>query len=217
MIPTLVGYQTDPTAPPEGIYAYTLHGNGLALRASRPELRATLPLAVCSVRGRAPLTPGIQLLIPRLPAIYLQEVLRQARQARDAQGQQIEQLWYLGWNARSSTWWLDSPPQAATPVSVISTAGARYPPHQHAVLEIHSHHHLMAYWSPTDDRDELGFRIYGVLGVINTNPCIRFRIGLHGYVWEIPPMWICELPAEFTTHPADRLEPVARDLTADFS
>ena len=34
----------------------------------------------------------------------------------------------------------------------------------HAIVEIHSHHRMAARFSPTDDRDETSFKLYGVSG-----------------------------------------------------
>src|SRR5256885_8021306 len=37
-----------------------------------------------------------------------------------------------------------------------------------AVVEVHSHHAMRAYFSNTDDRDETTRRVYGVLGRLDT-------------------------------------------------
>jgi hypothetical protein len=62
-------------------------------------------------------------------------------------------------------------PQQASGCSVRAT------PVPDAVLEVHSHHAMGAYFSPTDDRDERGRRVYGVLGRLNTAaPELAFRV-----------------------------------------
>ena len=56
---------------------------------------------------------------------------------------------------------------------------------------------MRAYFSGTDDADETGFRIYGVIGLINCDPKIpelRLRVGVHGNFWEIPADWVFEMP-----------------------
>ncbi|MGD2184454.1 hypothetical protein [Lusitaniella coriacea] len=60
-------------------------------------------------------------------------------------------------------------------------------------MEIHSHHHLPAYFSAQDDTDESGCKIYGVLGTIFTRPALRLRVGLYNrQFWEIPTNWAFE-------------------------
>jgi Prokaryotic homologs of the JAB domain len=62
-------------------------------------------------------------------------------------------------------------PQQASGCSVRAT------PIPDAVVEIHSHHAMGAYFSPTDDRDETGRRVYGVLGRLNSAvPELAFRV-----------------------------------------
>ena len=43
---------------------------------------------------------------------------------------------------------------------------------------------MRAYFSDTDNRDETGFRIYGVMGEIFSNPQIRMRVGIYGHFYE---------------------------------
>ena len=50
------------------------------------------------------------------------------------------------------------PPQEGTASSLA------YQPPAGVVAEFHSHGHHRAFFSATDDRDEQGFRIYGVVG-----------------------------------------------------
>jgi hypothetical protein len=40
---------------------------------------------------------------------------------------------------------------------------------------------LPAFWSATDDRDEQGACIYGVIGRLDAQPEIRLRLSLYGY------------------------------------
>jgi hypothetical protein len=62
-------------------------------------------------------------------------------------------------------------PQQASGCSVRAT------PVPDAVVEVHSHHAMRAYFSGTDDRDETARRVYGVLGRLDTTtPEISFRV-----------------------------------------
>jgi hypothetical protein len=58
-----------------------------------------------------------------------------------------------------------------------SGCGVRATPVHDAVVEIHSHHAMRAYFSSTDDRDETGRRVYGVLGRLDApTPEIALRV-----------------------------------------
>ena len=67
-----------------------------------------------------------------------------------------------------------------------------------ALIEGHSHHEMRAYFSPTDDHDELihgGFKVYFVIGRIHEKPQILTRVCVHGYSWEVPAATFFALPA----------------------
>jgi hypothetical protein len=51
------------------------------------------------------------------------------------------------------------------------------------VLDIHSHTDgVPAQFSPTDNRDEQGFRLYAVVGDLrNLCPTVELRLGVYGY------------------------------------
>lgn len=48
------------------------------------------------------------------------------------------------------------------------------------VMDIHSHHDMEAFFSTTDDEDELATRLYAVIGRVNTKPELLLRYGLQG-------------------------------------
>lgn len=59
-----------------------------------------------------------------------------------------------------------------------------------AVVEVHSHNAMSAYFSPTDDHDETGRRIFGVIGRLDTDaPELAFRVatGCSPHVFEPVP------------------------------
>ena len=58
-----------------------------------------------------------------------------------------------------------------------SGCAVRATPVHDAMVEVHSHHAMRAYFSATDDRDETGRRIYGVLGRLDgLHPEIALRV-----------------------------------------
>ena len=68
------------------------------------------------------------------------------------------------------------PPQAGTATRLA------YQPPAEVVAEFHSHGSSRAFFSATDDRDEQGFRIYGVVGrLADALPELRLRVGVYGH------------------------------------
>ncbi|GAH75566.1 unnamed protein product [marine sediment metagenome] len=49
------------------------------------------------------------------------------------------------------------------------------------VLEIHSHGQMAAGFSSTDNMDETGLKLYGVIGSLDAVPVVKLRIGAYGY------------------------------------
>ncbi|MDQ2806412.1 MAG: hypothetical protein M3Z04_05770 [Chloroflexota bacterium] len=190
---------TTPTLPPyEGpLYEYWLHGGGVALRAERPQLHACIPLGGATVRGLPTLAPTVTLSVPPVPAGALALMLDRARSARDPAGHPREILFHLRWGGLR--WKLDIPPQVGTPGAVQPTAGDAASSYAQALIEVHSHHSMRAYWSTTDDQDEQGFRLYGVLGTIFSRPVLRLRVGVYGVFHEIDPTGVFQLPPELHT------------------
>ena len=68
------------------------------------------------------------------------------------------------------------PPQAGTATRLA------YQPPAGVVAEFHSHGSSRAFFSATDDRDEQGFRIYGVVGRLDAPlPELSLRVGVYGH------------------------------------
>lgn len=184
--PTLVRHLiAAPTLPPpQGAYEYIVAANGLFLRAENARLAIQLYLQAWTpgtVRGVPPLEPYLRLRHPQLPSTLLHRLLADARTRRDAAGRLVEALYHVLPCERNFA--LIVPPQQATPASVTAIRNAASDP----LLEIHSHGTMAAFWSATDNRDEGGFRFYGVVGRLEANlPEIRVRLGVYGYWWEVP-------------------------------
>ena len=57
-----------------------------------------------------------------------------------------------------------------------------YTPFPNTVAEFHSHGRMTGFFSSQDNRDEQGFKIYGVLGSLASNsPQVNFCLGIYGY------------------------------------
>ena len=104
-----------------------------------------------------------------IPAHVLELGLRWFRIAPDT-----ERLFAVRWDGQAYR--LVVPPQVGT-----ATRLACAPP-SGVVAEFHSHGGSRAFFSVTDDRDEQGFRIYGVVGRLDTPlPELSLRVGVYGH------------------------------------
>jgi PRTRC genetic system protein A len=177
---------------PTGLYHYLVAANGIFLHSQRAELAALLPLTSTAIRGLAPATPYFEMNGPRVPAALLTQMLTQARAARNSGGGPVEILFHLAW---TSAWTLTVPPQrqTATQVQLLPLPGW---PTTAPLIEIHSHHGMDAFWSGTDDADEVGMALYAVLGRVFDQPQLCVRLGVYGHCWEIPAAWVFEVPSE---------------------
>lgn len=179
-----------PLGLPAGALEYVVGSDGLYLRAERPGIRVVGHLARAEVRGLAGVAPEFALTLPRVPSLLLFSFLLQSAQARDAKGRIIEALGYLRYGADG--WELHYPEVEATATSVrpVSDAPDGY---GDALVEIHSHHTMPARFSQTDDRDEVGFRVYAVVGGFGSpRPELTVRVGVYGYFFPLPARAIFE-------------------------
>ncbi len=154
---------------------YILAANGLFISAESPLLNATVLVARAEVRGLAPLQEG-QVEIPRdrIPNRLWDQMLSIARWAYPNEVC-MEVLWARG------DYVVGVPRQEATAASV------QYHPSGGALLTIHSHAGMGAFFSGTDDRDEQGLGVYGVVGHVNEEtPTVGLRVGVYGHFWPIP-------------------------------
>ncbi|MBA3532090.1 MAG: Mov34/MPN/PAD-1 family protein, partial [Ardenticatenales bacterium] len=117
-----------------------------------------------------------------LPLSFLSNIVNDARR-RHTEGQRRVEHLYRVVMGQDGTRHLIHPRQQGSAVQV-STAGDGGP---RVIAELHTHGDMAAYWSPTDDADEVGFRFYGVLGRVGwERPEMRLRVGIYGYFWEVP-------------------------------
>lgn len=200
MTTSLVNYviaQALPLPPLQAsMYEYVLATNGLFVRGRREGLQVMLPVAHCAVRGLAEAQPFVQMDYPRVPRDILQHMLAQARAAKDEKSQPVEIVFHLSWSG--SAWQLEVPLQEQSAVRVQPIESAAGSSYARALIEVHSHANFAAQPSITDDKEETGFRIFGILGTIFTQPSLHVRVGIYGYRWEIPATWIFDLPEEIT-------------------
>jgi PRTRC genetic system protein A len=136
-----------------------------------------VPVAPGSVRGLAGVGAACLLKHGRLPLPIWHDLVDTARTWAVA-GHEVllAVVWEPPWGYRTVR-----PPQ------VVGADRVVYVPRPSTVLELHSHHRLPAYFSRTDDADEQGLRLYGVVGRLDTaRPEIALRVGCHGYRLPLP-------------------------------
>ena len=188
MFPNLITYyvhRSDPLPPNNAhLYQYILAGNGLFLRAGTPWWEVVMPLLLYPVRGLLPVKPVFRLLIGRLPETLLAAAYQSALSAREKNGGLREALY--SFQVQEKQVRVMRPRQIATPGSVTS-AGLDDPA---ILLELHSHGNMPAFWSPTDNHDEQGIRLYGVMGRLDSVPEMKLRVGVCGH-WK--PLFVNQL------------------------
>ena len=190
MIGYLIARQGQPLPPCHGLFQYILAANGVFIRAAKPGLNVQLKIGhtLTDLRGLESLAESVE--VERIPQAVLETILQLAH---DALPNEI--LFYL--KPVSGGWQIDLPEQAMSPGSV-RPLDPNDPACAQALCELHSHNTLPAFFSATDDAEEsFGFRIYAVIGRVDTAPEIRVRVGVYGHLLEIPPEWVFDLPDAF--------------------
>lgn len=180
-----------PLAAP--LYEYVFAGNGVFKRAARKEMSALISISACAMRGLASVEPKLDFHFDRVPVFIIQQILDAAREAAR---QELEMLFHL--SLADGEWRLEVPSQMQRYASVEPLEKGAGSSYERALIEIHSHHRMAAEFSPEDDREETGLRIYGVIGHLNPRsahwPKINFRVGVYGDWWPLPADRIIEMP-----------------------
>ena len=171
--PEPVGFLVNRAAGLTGIqgigYDYVLGSGGVYVQSKSAHLVARVLVASCQVRGLAPVTGKVALSHGPIPAELFELGLRWFQADPST-----ERLFAVRWDGQAYR--LVVPEQAGTATSLA------YRPPAGVVAEFHSHGRARAFFSATDDRDEQGFRIYGVAGRLDTDrPELSLRVGVYGH------------------------------------
>ena len=189
-------------------YDYVLASNGLFVEAEGNLMAARVPVARCEVRGLAPVQPKVVLRHGKIPKHLFDLALNSMLTTPDKE-RYVAVTFTDGYH-------LNVPKQAADREQVGegiddghgSGAGVAYLNPDRVFLEMHTHPKMRAFFSPTDNQDEAGLKLYGVIGhcgtyheitddmsydeqmgwLQNNTPAIRLRAGVYGYfgpiAWE---------------------------------
>ena len=150
-------------------FDYVLGAGGLYVQSESANLTARVRIAPAEVRGLASVTEKLELAHSPIPAHVFELGLGWMLAAPDT-----ERFFAVRWDGDSYR--LVVPPQEGTASSL------SYQPPSGVIAEFHSHARHRAFFSATDDRDEQGFRIYGVVGRLDTpTPELTLRVGIYGH------------------------------------
>jgi len=155
-------------------YEYLVAGNGLFIRAENARLEACVPVATARLYRLPGVEPFAHLKVPRVPYQLLWRIFHDARR-------QLPNEAMYQFVRGNHAWSLYRPNQKQAIFSLSFDDEAE------AVIDLHSHGSLGAFFSNTDDADEQGLRFYAVIGHVDDDmPEIRCRVGVYGHHWNVP-------------------------------
>ena len=172
-MPAPVGYLVNHPAGLSGSqgigYDYVLAAGGLYVQSESAHLTARVLVASANVRGLPAVSEKVELAKGPIPAHVFELGLAWMLAAPDT-----ERFFAIRWDGYAYR--LVVPPQEGTGSSL------SYLPPGGVIAEFHSHASHRAFFSATDDGDEQGFRIYGVVGRLDTPaPELTLRLGIYGH------------------------------------
>lgn len=187
-----VATTTPPPPTPKGcLYTYVFAGNGVFVTASRSELDALALVSETDVRGLPDAEPYVNFNLPPVPLQMTRDLFNRARSVCVGAEKPREVLFYLI-NEAGAWRWVEPDQEAAE--HYCRPSDPSNPDCRRAVVELHSHHEMDAFWSGEDDRDETGFKVYAVMGRIFTTPTLRVRAGVYGHFVELRASDVFQLP-----------------------
>ena len=168
---------TLPAIDPACLYEFVMAGNGVFVRARRCGLEAMIPVSTCEIRGLKAVKPYVRLEAGKISLICTQTILAEFKS--DLPNESL--VWLKLGDGKLK---VIKPRQIADensvhPVDPFDPAGAT------ALLDVHSHNTMEPFFSTDDDKDETGFRIFAVFGLLDTQPCVMARVGIYGYCWRL--------------------------------
>lgn len=157
-------------------YSYVTAGNGLFVESEGPLLAARVPIVDAEIRGLAKTEGGVVLRNGKIPDFLWEEAFWQLKRLVDTE-------------IFIAITYEDGEYHLATPEQERSSTRVKYNRVPNTILDLHSHHQMPAYFSATDDADETGFQLYGVVGGLHrpdNKPRVHLRVGVYGYHWSVP-------------------------------
>lgn len=170
-------------------YDYIMASNGIFIEAEGEFLAARIPISVAEIRGLAPLSPKMVLRHGRIPQRFFDLAMGAFMVARSK-----EMYLAVVYDILSKQYGMVVPEQAESKEQLVDsgdqghgcqTRVSYYTP-ENVVIDLHSHGDMLACFSSQDNKDEQGFKLYGVVGnLLRDEPVINLRIGLYGYFMQL--------------------------------
>jgi len=148
-------------------FDYVLAENGVFIEAEGPFFAARVPVANADIRGLAPLEPALVLRHGLIPQ-HLFDLGLSSMLVDPSMERYVAVTWNDGYH-------IHVPEQEAGATST------KYLVSDNTVIDLHSHGGMSAWFSGTDNEDELGLKIFGVVGRLPGRPQLRLRVGIYGY------------------------------------
>ena len=149
-------------------YDYIVSENGLFIRAENPLLKVTVCISDVEIRALSPFKENVELAHGKIPGAFYNLALSIMMASSDR-----EQYLAVTWEDRY---------HLRLPAQERNSASVSYERLPSAVLDIHSHGNMKAFFSITDDADEQGLRLDMVAGRLDTLlPDVEIRLGVYGY------------------------------------
>ncbi len=171
-----VGYLTSTKEGMRGergsFYDYVTAENGIFIEAEGRFLAARVQVATGVIRGLAPLEPALVLRYGPIPQ-HLFDLALSAMLVDPEQERYVAVTWADGYHI-------------SVPEQEVSATSTVYEVPDDTVLDLHSHGRMRAFFSGTDNHDETGFRLFGVVGCLSDEPQLRLRVGVYGYHHLVP-------------------------------
>jgi PRTRC genetic system protein A len=192
---------TLPAIDPACLYEFVMASNGVFVRARRCGLEAMIPVSTCEIRGLKAVKPYVRVEAGKIPLICTQTILAEFQ--RDLPNESL--IWV---KLEEKKWRVIKPEQIADENSV-RPVDPFDPASIAALVDVHSHDTMEPFFSTDDDRDETGFRIFAVFGLLDTQPCVMARVGIYGYYWRLDAGDVFVLPEGVRDFAGLRLEQAA--------
>lgn len=155
--------------------------------------RAWMHAIVCLAPAVLPYGPVTQrfTIVENVPRRLMSEFEAMAHRAAPLHAAPKETAAWVVWDENRRDFELIDVSYAATAVTC-EVRRPQLPPHQHLVLDLHSHHQMPAVFSGADDVDDSEgsiVKISGVLGTVYTNPTWSLRLCIEGGLYSDFQKW----------------------------
>lgn len=163
-------------------YEYIVAGNGVFIRAENQFFRVCFKIANCMIRNLIWCKEYFEMKNGKMP-LEICEAIKNEIENSDTTKEKFLQVLYT-----NGEYTIFIPEQKGT-----GTAVKYESKEQNVILEVHTHPEMSAFFSDIDDRDEKGFRLYGVFSVIDGKVDeFILRISVYGYYKMLPYYEIAE-------------------------